>query len=192
MLATDPMFKDAVSTHSRLKAAGCARRQTAWHAGFNTQPPEGGCSLSAFGHFSFQVSTHSRLKAAEERQQHHSSSGNVSTHSRLKAAGLQHGQLRRLGKSFKTQPPEGGCRISAPPRLIRVVSTHSRLKAAVFAVGFGFDDKYVSTHSRLKAADARLCHRAVRERVSTHSRLKAAAAETMKGVAEQWFQHTAA
>ena len=46
MLVTDPMFKDAVSTHSRLKAAGNGTSGTdGASTGFNTQPPEGGWEL---------------------------------------------------------------------------------------------------------------------------------------------------
>ena len=36
----------AVSTHSRPKAAACAKRQPCLRPGsFNTQPPEGGCLM---------------------------------------------------------------------------------------------------------------------------------------------------
>ena len=53
--------------------------------GFNTQPPEGGCSQN---------------KA-------HRDSHRVSTHSRPKAAGRATYQLSS-GACFNTQPPEGG------------------------------------------------------------------------------------
>ena len=58
----------AVSTHSRLKAAGYfPKSDSGALIGFNTQPPEGGwenpdCLVKLDG-----VSTHSRLKAAGER-----------------------------------------------------------------------------------------------------------------------------
>ena len=42
-----PSLAVSVSTHSRLKAAGClTHNKTTYAAGFNTQPPEGGWSLS--------------------------------------------------------------------------------------------------------------------------------------------------
>ena len=57
--------KNFVSTHSRLKAAGCTVSPlVAEYSGFNTQPPEGGWiagQVRVVGNF---VSTHSRLKAA--------------------------------------------------------------------------------------------------------------------------------
>ena len=71
-----------------------------------------------------------------------------------------------------------------------MVSTHSRLKAAVLK-RLRFQHGRVSTHSRLKAAvlnRLRIQH----GRVSTHSRLKAAGeAEEAAGFYER-FQHTAA
>ena len=88
----------AVSTHSRLKAAGTAR---------------------AFGLFVDAVSTHSRLKAAGPFPKDCSDQKAVSTHSRLKAAG----KMCRLGfcvhACFNTQPPEGGWSVSMQLLLFR-------------------------------------------------------------------------
>ena len=56
----------------------------------------------------------------------------------------------------------------------RVVSTHSRLKAAVLPAASSQQCVAVSTHSRLKAAARSLKSETAREIVSTHSRLKAA------------------
>ena len=53
-----------VSTHSRLKAAAAALLQNRAAYGFNTQPPEGGCSDGWTANYATAVSTHSRLKAA--------------------------------------------------------------------------------------------------------------------------------
>ena len=56
----------AVSTHSRLKAAGLHHWERILETGgFNTQPPEGGwtCYHCLYADFK-AVSTHSRLKAA--------------------------------------------------------------------------------------------------------------------------------
>ena len=78
----------AVSTHSRLKAAG--RRQCGWSPNRD-------------------VSTHSRLKAAGGDLRAVMHITGVSTHSRLKAAGAS--PLTAGGcapTSFNTQPPKGG------------------------------------------------------------------------------------
>ena len=54
-----------VSTHSRLKAAGCGSVYGSGGLGsFNTQPPEGGWVFDKLKTLGFTVSTHSRLKAA--------------------------------------------------------------------------------------------------------------------------------
>ena len=65
------MFSDelsnaiAVSTHSRLKAAGDAGgRMATSKPSFNTQPPEGGWARELKNIDGQSVSTHSRLKAA--------------------------------------------------------------------------------------------------------------------------------
>ena len=76
---------------------------------FNTQPPEGGWTLtSERWRRVVLVSTHSRLKAAGERHETRQLHYKVSTHSRLKAAG----ELYTYQAFFER------------------VSTHSRLKAA--------------------------------------------------------------
>ena len=144
----------------------------------------------------------------------------VSTHSRPKAAGLLIMDTIMDKFSFNSQPPEGGwlmrwcrlvkCRLfqltAARRRLAcafqhgqssGLVSTHSRPKAAGFAVRYAFILMDVSTHSRPKAAGSvalSYCHAlalfqltAARRRlvglpmslsimfdVSTHSRPKAA------------------
>ena len=100
-----------VSTHSRLKAAGCETgNYPDLSTSFNTQPPKGGwllpttparrgetvsthSRLKAAGffvtliHLIAHVSTHSRLKAAGSAQMDEAGADKVSTHSRLKAAG---------------------------------------------------------------------------------------------------------
>ena len=121
-----------VSTHSRLKAAGCCR----W--GFRL------CDT---------VSTHSRLKAAG----HLTTITKVacvlvSTHSRLKAAGGVSCNWCHIYLCFNTQPPEGGWINSISPRFSPDVSTHSRLKAAGKHTCLVHICIHVSTHSRLKAA----------------------------------------
>ena len=65
-----------VSTHSRLKAAGVGGIAAAavFH-GFNTQPPEGGCSTSPTLTAKSFVSTHSRLKAAVAKRRNRFQTG---------------------------------------------------------------------------------------------------------------------
>ena len=53
---------------------------------------------------------------------------------------------------FNTQPPEGGCPKKQQEIKFLMVSTHSRLKAAVADLNRYREEKKVSTHSRLKAA----------------------------------------
>ena len=143
-------------------------------AGFNTQPPEGGCHIAQTPMQPDAVSTHSHPKAAAPirfassgatpfqhtatRRRLGSASNNletkfkVSTHSRLKAAGFD-GQITEC---------------------LTCVSTHSRLKAAGLTVALTLFLDGVSTHSRLKAAGCIRADNANRRCVSTHSRLKAA------------------
>ena len=123
---------DAVSTHSRPKAAGCCRWRSGcccyrfntqppeggWvcqcpiangNTGFNTQPPEGGWFLGlSTGLSTCEVSTHSRPKAAGKKILSKNNDYLVSTHSRPKAAGK-----KILSKNNDY-----------------LVSTHSRPKAA--------------------------------------------------------------
>ena len=122
----------AVSTHSRLKAAGTRQNVVLpLQLRFNTQPPEGGWAvpsearshrkhvsthsrLKAAGHtlamsrFKNLVSTHSRLKAAGDVRKFKAHELTVSTHSRLKAAGPEKRGADWLEICFNTQPPEGG------------------------------------------------------------------------------------
>ena len=77
-----------VSTHSRLKAAGCGLLSFLKFTGcFNTQPPEGGWGQINHCCARGCVSTHSRLKAAGKSKRELRENQQVSTHSRLKAAG---------------------------------------------------------------------------------------------------------
>ena len=137
------------------------------------------------------VSTHSRPKAAVQFVKDQIKFFIVSTHSRPKAAELEvfrqcAGRLfqhtaarRRLFRQlkspchfarFNTQPPEGGC---AAPYGKQVA-------------------KLVSTHSRPKAAERQRMVRARRNHVSTHSRPKAAAKTHPLACTACLFQHTAA
>ena len=74
----------------------------------------------------------------------------------------------------------------------KVVSTHSRLKAAVTGIAVDLRLSDVSTHSRLKAAANRKTPSVVYHQVSTHSRLKAAVGRFSEIRGGRRFQHTAA
>ena len=91
--------------------------------------------------------------------------------------------------SFNTQPPEGGW-VEHHINLIQsvVVSTHSRPKAAGFALSHPNGTTFVSTHSRPKAADLTGNDSFYRRKVSTHSRPKAAgtAARRPNGTTESF------
>ena len=144
----------AVSTHSRLKAAGHKMIfRTTCH---------------------FKVSTHSRLKAAgrwqsQYLQQRHRFNTQP-PEGGWGLAHLSHSTIRR----FNTQPPEGGWTPTCSGCLFYFVSTHSRLKAAGNLATRQPQHLPVSTHSRLKAAGCVSSGTTLRPSVSTHSRLKAA------------------
>ena len=181
---------------------------------FNTQPPEGGWDEKETAFPQDRVSTHSRPKAAGPTAIFCFKFFIVSTHSRPKAAGFtfigrrynntqfQHTAARRrldvhislskMNKRFNTQPPEGGWVCFRPRGFVRVVSTHSRPKAAGHS---GFCPNLVRLCFNTqppeggwmgsKSKHEQLC-------VSTHSRPKAAGPykENRRDVVQ--FQHTAA
>ena len=143
----------SVSTHSRLKAAGCF--------GFFFRAAEG-------------VSTHSRLKAAGWVEGRGDGEWLVSTHSRLKAAGCTRARNASSVSSFNTQPPEGGWKLGKYGRH-DTRGFNTQPPEGGWPVGFdALPPGRVSTHSRLKAAGEGDCFRKNSETVSTHSRLKAA------------------
>ena len=122
---------EAVSTHSRLKAAGFYPLPKLVPFGFNTQPPKGGWVTTTCAHangskrFNTQPPKGGWVQdqCADKLQQ-------VSTHSRLKAAGAFCQCNARSDTGFNTQPPKGGWTNAAATPRSQKVSTHSRLKAA--------------------------------------------------------------
>ena len=167
----------AVSTHSRPKAAAA-------------QPPS---ARAARG-----VSTHSRPKAAATFSEYREFSHNVSTHSRPKAAAanklisclpflFQHTAARRrlhYSKNlliFSVMFQHTAARRRLPYLILRnyiqrMVSTHSRPKAAAGYLPSCVKRDGVSTHSRPKAAASSIINpKTTPKSVSTHSRPKAAA-----------------
>ena len=67
-----------------------------------------------------------------------------------------------VARSFNTQPPEGGCSLYRGRIPLKIVSTHSRLKAAAMAALALILSWMVSTHSRLKAAASQKTAKTVR------------------------------
>ena len=124
--------RDAVSTHSRPKAAGSEWALAVEAPQFQHTAARRrlGARLSVRG-YSIGVSTHSRPKAAGLKTVCKQTLINVSTHSRPKAAGFCHntGIHRPWHVSTHSRPKAaGGYR--TPRRNARIVSTHSRPKAA--------------------------------------------------------------
>ena len=162
-----------VSTHSRPKAAAAdVCLPIPPFSGFNTQPPEGGCSIKADINNAVGVSTHSRPKAA--------------------AANLV--KASRLVSCFNTQPPEGGCslRIFTSSFAAKFQHTAAR-RRLLFKDFYFFLCDQVSTHSRPKAAAEMMTNSKDDAIVSTHSRPKAAANCCEKENLKIYvFQHTAA
>ena len=115
--------------------------------GFNTQPPEGGCTPdsdfdkvfgvsthsrpkaaappSPFQLGSVMVSTHSRPKAAALINNGSSQRHKVSTHSRPKAAALLLGGRAHVRRGFNTQPPEGGCQLLMAKMQMHITFQHT-------------------------------------------------------------------
>ena len=80
--------------------------------GFNTQPPEGGCSDHGKCQYKAKVSTHSHPKVAAVDLSKVSSEYAVSTHSHPKVAAFQVFVEWLVRQCFNTQPPEGGCNVN--------------------------------------------------------------------------------
>ena len=98
-----------VSTHSRLKAAGCADGDiVAADFGFNTQPPEGGWIMTSLKVSALDVSTHSRLKAAGCLVVHFDHRERCFNTQPPEGGWHQLLQHQYKQGSFNTQPPEGG------------------------------------------------------------------------------------
>ena len=165
-----------VSTHSRPKAAASASANTPRGQRVSTHSrPKAADGDGLTAAIDGWVSTHSRPKAAGAAEAVAAKGNLVSTHSRPKAAVIQtlrdgkecwfqHTAARRrlghwwrllvLSGGFNTQPPEGGCHISAFIECASVVSTHSHPKAA-------------GTFKRYSLAASRFQHTAARRRLRT-------------------------
>ena len=176
-------------TAARRRLGWIIQRRHALIPCFNTQPPEGGWIYQHLFNRECAVSTHSRPKAAGQH------TGlcpcrNVCFNTQPPEGGWINSLVAqsRIG-SFNTQPPEGGW-VEHHINLIQsvVVSTHSRPKAAGFALSHPNGTTFVSTHSRPKAADLTGNDSFYRRKVSTHSRPKAAgtAARRPNGTTESF------
>ena len=77
---------------------------------FNTQPPEGGCTLIEWDPISGEQFQHTATRRWLQTQSYHPYyCSSVSTHSHPKVAAIWISKLQRKRSSFNTQPPEGGC-----------------------------------------------------------------------------------
>ena len=126
-------YHQAVSTHSRPKAAGASPlRVVISTSRFNSQPPEGGWPVWLELGSDFDVSTHSRPKAAGITIIFSGILFNVSTHSRPKAAG-------KFEQRYIVQD---------------LVSTHSRPKAAgmAYAITLHLYSRFQLTAARRRLA----------------------------------------
>ena len=142
-----------VSTHSHPKVAAFGiGRGAIEKAGFNTQPPEGGCISDSGGSSSDSVSTHSHPKVA-------------ALLAAISADGVefQHTATRRWLRcsycisyrtsGFNTQPPEGGCMAASlrmmAIRMFQHTATRRWLPSKFFTM---LNSIGVSTHSHPKVA----------------------------------------
>ena len=120
-----------ISTHSRAKAAGCARCNLLRLCyNFNSQPREGGWLFFVKMTSLDDISTHSRAKAAGQHWFGLVVIYSISTHSRAKAAGRRPPYVALVVQNFNSQPREGGWDSAAIPETQEGISTHSRAKAA--------------------------------------------------------------
>ena len=100
----------SVSTHSRPKAAALVVLVFPLHRlGFNTQPPEGGCTSVECSFSSICCFNTQPPEGGCDRWQELETRQTVSTHSRPKAAACDPLRIIKEIHSFNTQPPEGGC-----------------------------------------------------------------------------------
>ena len=188
-----PAPSKVVSTHSRLKAAGApilamlATSNVSTHSRLKAAGL--GQDLIKIKH---TVSTHSRLKAAGCIGAWRADRKAVSTHSRLKAAGRQPPIPRQAGFGFNTQPPEGGWQLVAGGNAAADCFNTQPPEGGWITKLSPIHGCDVSTHSRLKAAGPTASKFRARLLVSTHSRLKAAGVVDHLAVVPQVFQHTAA
>ena len=189
---------DAVSTHSRPKAAGSVPVKAVREiVCFNTQPPEGGWKMSGtrnIGIGGFQHTAARRRLGAKCTEpasirwfQHTAARRRLEKQTAIMASQptFQHTAARRrlepltlskrLTSSFNTQPPEGGW---VQNRVFRGLYPSFNTQPPEggwlfppFSIALITD---VSTHSRPKAAGSLLIRKVFKNGVSTHSRPKAA------------------
>ena len=113
----EPAIHQAVSTHSRPKAAG-----------LTPSSPDRSMAVSTHSRPKAAGPEHRRLPGVEQSFQHTAARRRlaippksrrkwrcVSTHSRPKAAGAAHGWPTPLTSCFNTQPPEGGWQAGQAP-----------------------------------------------------------------------------
>ena len=100
-----------VSTHSHPKvAATIVSKEHAEQIGFNTQPPEGGCTHKQGAQYWSALFQHTATRRwLLQAKDQDGRLLDVSTHSHPKVAAVLFAPAVGYRYSFNTQPPEGGC-----------------------------------------------------------------------------------
>ena len=142
-----------VSTHSRPKAADLVKRGVTVIGAVSThsRPKAAAYGVSCNGRTLMFQHTAARRRLAARQAFDVCVALFQHTAARRRLAGRK--AKHSVCFSFNTQPPEGGCPHRLPTKLIFLVSTHSRPKAA--GMRCCAESQYmVSTHSRPKAAES--------------------------------------
>ena len=184
----------AVSTHSHPKVAAAQQRGNYSVARrFNTQPPEGGCSIAASERVKLFLFQHTatrrwlrygcRTNLLHDRFQH------TATRRWLRASSRNWHKSNRVSTHSH---PKVAARGAVGRGVPRGVSTHSHPKvAACHAFPLNVDGISVSTHSHPKVAAIRIKRQDLTAEVSTHSHPKVAAKAVPAVLSGVQFQHTA-
>ena len=149
-------------TAARRRLARCRRNARRGGGHFNTQPPEGGWHVQPpqkYRPISFQhTAARRRLGNQPDRPIHGDKFQHTAARRRLVNYSSPSGWL----KNFNTQPPEGGWVVFPCSRhIVSMISTHSRPKAAGFAIYYCFRQKLFQ-------------HTAARRRLAKPTTIKAA------------------
>ena len=210
--------KPKVSTHSRPKAAGAAAFALAIPGTVSTHsrpkaaghPQDGFCAGRLFQHtaarrrlvfgggvtpFFGSVSTHSRPKAAGKKKQEYRHRPKFQhTAARRRLVLVHDGQVVNRGRSFNTQPPEGGWyKNTAGHEYYRSFNTQPPEGGwKEIARHIQKSEKFQHTAARRRLGSPEPLIK-TNSKVSTHSRPKAAGETSVTpSPIRSWFQHTAA
>ena len=191
---TGPQGPRGVSTHSRLKAAGpqfclrCAR-----FGCFNTQPPKGGWLVIDLAPWCYHCFNTQPPKGGWNIPMATIEKRNGFNTQPPKGGWETARRMVEMLSGFNTQPPKGGWRGQCDDVARRMVSTHSRLKAAGKVSLLHVNWTMCFNTQPPKGGWVWRTSLDERVRVSTHSRLKAAGSQSRNKARQQAaFQHTAA